>query len=376
MKVLVIPTWYPIDSDSLLGIYHKEFTESLNKNPSITADMLFISRQRITSFYKFPFMKKKNIIKEKNYNVYIYKMLNVGRISNKLQLNNYVKVLRKALNWYIKEKGRPDVIHANITIPAGYAASIVGKDLNIPVLVQEHASYFNRFFENANKNLGKYVLDNSYFTVVSKYMVKEMQKYTKNVDLLPNIVDTSVFKPSPHQKSNCINLVIACALRQGKKIEDIFAAMQILINNNYQVHLDIVGDGYLENYYKDLCTKLNLNNYVSFLGRKGKKDVAKIIARNDIYVISSDIETFAIGGIEALACGIPVVSTRCLGPETYLTNETGVFCEVGNPQSMAEAILKCINTKYDTKKLLNTAQKFSSEEIAKHALKMYEKIIK
>lgn len=376
MKVLVIPTWYPIDSDSLLGIYHKEFTESLNKNLNMTADMLFISRQKITSFYKYPFMKKKSILKETNYNVYMYKMLNVGRISAKLQLNNYVKVLRKAINWYIKENGRPDVIHANITIPAGYAASIVGKELNIPVLVQEHASYFKRFFEGNNKEIGKYVLDNSYFTVVSKYMVKEMQKYADNVEMLPNIVDTSIFKPQTHKKHDSIDLVIACALRQGKKIEDIFTAMKILIKDGYKVHLDIVGEGYLEKEYKELCNKLNLNKYVTFLGRKDKKDVAKIIAKNDIYVISSDIETFAIGGIEALACGVPVVSTKCLGPETYLTEEVGAFCEVGNPKSMAEAIIKVSKTQYDSKKLVGTAKRFSSEEIAKYALTLYEKITK
>ena len=122
--------------------------------------------------------------------------------------------------------------------------------------------------------------------------------------------------------------------------------------------------------------KLNLNKYVTFLGRKDKKDVAKIIAKNDIYVISSDIETFAIGGIEALACGIPVVSTKCLGPETYLTEEVGTFCEVGNPKSMAKAITRVSKTQYLRSKLVETANKFSSEEIAKYALTMYEKIIK
>ncbi len=374
MKVLVIPTWYPIGSDSLMGIYHKEFTESLNKLDDVKADMLFISRQKITSFYKFPFMKKKEIINESNYKTYMYKMLNVGRISFKLQLNNYVKVLRKAIKWYIKENGRPDVIHANISIPAGYASAIVGKELNIPVLVQEHASYFERFFTGTNKEYGKTVLDNSHFTVVSKYMQKEMLKYTKQVDVLPNIVDTSIFKKSKAPKRDAINLVIACALRQGKRIEDIFEAIEILKEEGHKVHLDIIGDGYLMSEYQELCHKKNLDENVTFLGRKDKNAVAKIMAKNNIYVISSDIETFAIGGIEALACGIPVVSTKCLGPETYLDSKCGVFCEVKNPKSMAEAIIKCHKTKYDPDYLVKVAKKFSSEEIAKQAVELYKSI--
>ncbi len=376
MKVLVIPTWYPIDSDSLLGIYHKEFTTSLNTLDNVTADMLFISRQKITSFYKFPFINKKSIIKESTYQTYIYKMLNVNRISFKLQLHNYVKVLRKALKWYIKEKGRPDVIHANITIPAGYAACVVGKEFNIPVLVQEHASYFKRFFTKDNQKYGQYVLDNSYFTVVSKYMLEEMHDLTNNVHLLPNIVDTSIFKPLPTKKHQSINLVIACALRQGKNISDIFKAMNILLAKGYKVHLTIIGDGYLLPTYKSLCTKLNLDSNVTFLGRKDKQDVAKIIAQNDIYIISSNLETFAIGGIEALACGIPVVSTKCLGPKTYLDSRCGCFCEVENPQSMADAIIKCSKTSYDPKYLISIAQKFSSQKIAQQALLMYQNILK
>ena len=376
MKVLVIPTWYPTGSDSLMGIYHKNFTEALNKVKGVTADILFIKREKITSFYKFPFIPKKTIISETNYKTYMYKMLNVGRISFNLQLNNYVKVLRKALKWYIKEKGCPDVIHANITIPAGYAACIVGKEFNIPVLVQEHASYFKRFFINDNYAKGKYVLENSYFTVVSKYMQKEMLEYTDNVEVLPNIVDTKIFKSMKKAKHDSLNLVIACALRQGKKIEDIFVAMVILQKEGYKIHLDIVGDGYLYDEYKSLAHKLDLDNNVAFLGRKEKEEVAKIIAKNDIYVISSDIETFAIGGIEALACGIPVVSTKCLGPETYLTEDAGAFCEVSDPKSMAKAIIKVSKTKYDPKKLINIAQKFSSEEIAKQAVNMYNEISK
>ena len=294
MKILVIPTWYPTGSDSLMGIYHKNFTEALNKIKNIKADILFISREKITSFYKFPFMKKKIIVNETNYKTYMYKMLNVGRISFNLQLNNYVKVLRKALKWYIKENGRPDVIHANISIPAGYAACIIGKEFNIPVLVQEHASYFKRFFTNDNYSKGKYVLENSYFTVVSKYMQKEMLEITDNVTVLPNIVDTKIFKSLKKTKHDSINLVIACALRQGKKIEDIFEAMKILIKENYKVHLDIVGDGYLYEEYKSLAHNLNLDNNVTFLGRKDKEDVAKIIAQNDIYIISSDMYTKCI----------------------------------------------------------------------------------
>ena len=64
MKVLVIPTWYPSGEDKLMGAYHKDFTEALNKN-NIEADMLYISRQRLSKPFKYFFMKKRELKKKK-----------------------------------------------------------------------------------------------------------------------------------------------------------------------------------------------------------------------------------------------------------------------------------------------------------------------
>ena len=57
MKVLVIPTWYPSGEDKLMGAYHKDFTNALNKN-GIKADMLYIERERLSKPLKYLFLKK------------------------------------------------------------------------------------------------------------------------------------------------------------------------------------------------------------------------------------------------------------------------------------------------------------------------------
>ena len=84
MNVLVIPAWYPRGKDKLMGIYHKEFCQALGNIKNIKVDMLFVDRQRIKAPIKYLFMKKKEIIKEKNYNVYITKMLDLDKISRTL----------------------------------------------------------------------------------------------------------------------------------------------------------------------------------------------------------------------------------------------------------------------------------------------------
>lgn len=138
LNVLVVPTWYPSGADKIMGIYHKEFTEALALNKDINVNMLYIDRQRLNNPIKYLFTKKKLIENEKEYKVYKYKMLNLGKISFKLQLYFYTLCLKRSFKNYLKENDCPDIIHAHVTVPAGYACSKIGRIYNIPVIVTEH----------------------------------------------------------------------------------------------------------------------------------------------------------------------------------------------------------------------------------------------
>lgn len=369
MRVVIVPTWYPNGKDKLMGIYHKEFTSAL-RNANVDTDMIYIMRYGFTDILKYIFSKKKIIVKENNYNVYIHKMLNVSKISSKLQLFLYTKKLESAIKKY---KYKIDILHAHVTIPAGYACTKIGKKYNIPVIVTEHSSYFERFFDN-NK-YGKYVLENSYMTTVSNYMRNRMLKYTTNCGIIPNLVDTTIFD-KPKIKDNIINLVSVSALRQGKHIDDIIKSLKLLIENDNikNIHLDIIGDGYLLNEYKAKCNELNMDEYVSFLGKKTKEEISEIFKYEDIFVIASDVETFCIPGIEALASGLPIVSTDCLGPTEYIDSKCGVICKVSDPISMSNAIKQVINTEYDINYLKEVSKRFDSKNIINKSLDIYNKI--
>lgn len=380
MRVLVIPSWYPIGEDKLMGNYHKEFTENLN-NFGINADMIFIERERFSRPLNYLFSKKQFINVEKNYQVYITKMFNLAPFSFDLQQKLYVKKIDKAYQKYVKIYGKPDIIHAHVTVPAGYAACKLGKKYKVPVIVTEHCAKLERFFnDQMYQKYGKYVLENSTFSTVSNYMKKNILKYTQNCYIIPNLVDVKTFKNTTKRPiNNTFNLVSVCALREGKKIENIFKAMDVLIDKGIKnIHLDVIGDGFLEEYYKNECKKLNLDKYVSFLGRKSKDEISKIMQKENALVISSEIESFAIPGIEALASGIPVISTKCLGPEEYIDDKCGALCEVNNVESLAIAIEKVINNydSYDPLYLNSVADKFSARNVIKNTEKIYNNIIK
>ena len=377
MNVLVIPSWYPSGKDKLMGIYHKEFCEALvSKN--INVNMLFIERERLNNPIKYLFMKKEYRIDENGYNTYVKRMLNVDKISFDWQLKRYVKALDQAFKKYLGKNKKPDIIHAMVSIPAGYAACIIGKKYKIPVLITEHASYFKRFFEGKNKEYGEIVLNNATFTTVSNYMAKEMNEYKKNCKVLPNVVDTEIFKKE-RKKIKELKLITVSALRQGKRIDDIIKSLKLLIeeHKNIKAKLTVVGDGFLEDYYKNKCHELKMDEYVDFVGRKTKEEIADLLTKHNIFVIASEKETFCIPGLEALASGIPVVATKCLGPEEYIDDSCGKLVEVGNMKELANAIYEVYQNidKYDRKHLQSIASSYSKEEVAKQAIKIYQEML-
>ena len=377
MKVLVIPSWYPDENDKLLGIYHKEYATAISNN-NIDVDMLYISRIGISKIFKYPFMMKKQIDNEKTYKVYKYRMLDISKISKKLQLKLYAKKLETFYKDYLKLNTKPDIIHSMVTLPSGYACAKLGKKYNIPVLVTEHSSNYYQYFKGINKKFGEYVLKNTTFSTVSNYMKNEL-----NLDkcyVIPNIVDTKIFNIKKHKNNKSLNLVTISAFRIGKNLEDIIKSLSLLIyeRNIKNVHLDIIGDGYLMSYLKEISKELNVYDYITFHGKKTKEEISKILSKNDIFIVASKLETFCIPGIEALAASLPVVSSKCKGPEEYIDRKSGELFEVGNINEMCDKIIKVSKNldKYDSKYLKSIANNYSYKNVSKLAKNIYEEILK
>ena len=221
------------------------------------------------------------------------------------------------------------------------------------------------------------MINNVEFTTVSKYMQDIALKYVPKCEVLPNLVDIDNYTNNGKRKiENRFNLVSLCALREGKKIDNIFKAIKKIDDIN--IHLDVIGDGFYEKYYKDECKKLNLDNKVNFLGRLDKKEISKIFAHEHALIISSELESFAIPGIEALASGIPVIATKCLGPEEYIDSQNGILCEKNNIDSLVKSIRYMYENynMYDSTYLRESVYRFSEKEVVSKAKQIYEEMLK
>ena len=382
LHVLVIATWYPHGGDKLIGIYHKQFCKALAEQ-GVKVNMLHVDAKPISFAPRYPFVKKAYRVKEEGYDTHFRLMLNRRRFSEKWQQEAYVKTLRKLYKAYEAEHGKPDILHAQVMIPAGHAVCVLGKELGIPVIITEHASYFKRFFTGWHIPYMNYVKENAAkITCVGKHMVSYLeQEKGISAQVLPNIVELSTFdRPRQEKRDQTLRIVTVCALRHGKNIRKGLQALAKLRDEGKLTDFKyiVVGDGYLLDGYKENAKELGLTEQVEFVGRKSHEEIAQILSGADIMLVTSNTETFCIPAIEAAAAGVPVVSTKCGGPEGFLTPEASELCEVDDTDSMAAAIWRMVERlpQLSEEQVRSVARPFDGASVAKQAISYYEEVLK
>ena len=382
LHILVIPTWYPGGSDQLLGIYHKHFSQALAEN-GVKVNMLFVDSQPISTLPRYPFMTKYYELPEKGYTTYCLRMLNMSRISYDLQMKLYAKKMEKLFLKYVAINGKPDVLHAQVTVPAGYAACVVGKKYGIPVIVTEHHGDFDYFFHGKEEEYIRFVGKHAAkITYVSSYMGDIFRKELGvQGQVLPNVVDCSRFSaPKAVDPNGPLQLVSVCALRIGKQIHIAAEALKILRESGRlptSFRYTVVGDGEMADTFKKWVAEMGMSDCVDFVGTKTQAEIAQILSRSHMLLIPSRRESFGIPAIEALAAGVPVISTRCNGPETFLTPACSELCEVNDPQGMADAIERMYHRLPELKEsdLRDVARQFDNASIAKLAQEYYREVM-
>lgn len=206
------------------------------------------------------------------------------------------------------------------------------------------------------------------------------EKHNIPAEVLPNIVNTKAFCGAKKTKDPAhFRLTTVSALRPGKCVENALQALKLLREQHPEKSFlyTIVGDGQEEAFYKKTASELGLNDIVSFAGRKTESEIAEILSQTDALLMASDIETFGIPAVEALAAGVPVISTRCKGPESFLNDDCAEFCNVHDPKDMEDAILRMAarSDTLDEAKIRAAAKPFDSVAVAEHAVQIYREAL-
>ena len=106
-----------------------------------------------------------------------------------------------------------------------------------------------------------------------------------------------------------------------------------------------------------LSRKLNISKRVNFTGYQKKPAVAEMLRHHHVLVLSSEVETFGVALVEAMTAGLPVIATRCGGPESIVSLETGILVKRNDSVKLAKAMQKIIDNYsiYDPNKIRQIA---------------------
>src|SRR5699024_5003704 len=146
-------------------------------------------------------------------------------------------------------------------------------------------------------------------------------------------------------------------------------------NMNENSHLIILGEGELEAELKSLAEKLEISERVSFIGFK--QNPYAYIKRADVFTLTSTTEGFGHVLVEALALGLPVVSTRCNpGAEEILGEEKyGMLSEVGNPSKLTHNLERALTLTEDERaEMIAQGKKRANEFAAGRIVEHYEEV--
>jgi glycosyltransferase involved in cell wall biosynthesis len=128
-------------------------------------------------------------------------------------------------------------------------------------------------------------------------------------------------------------------------VDVLLEAFALLRRRGVEVRLALAGDPYYRAYereaqrLRELAETLGVAEFIDMLGGQPPADVARLMAESAVVVLPSRRESFGAVLIEALACGTPVVATRCGGPEEIVTPDVGKLVPTEDPPALAAALL-------------------------------------
>lgn len=366
MNILILTKAFPDRTDDWAGIFVKEQADAIATGHSVTVVKCKIDYDKFRPF------SKAEVITSPDY-PYPCKTIIVSRSFPVYNQLNFIISAYYALSKIVKQN-KPDIIHCHYAYPSGIIAWLIKRKTGIPFIITEHTKIKTTFRSIFHRMLSKIALRKSCKVIaVSTALEKELiQEKIVNTVVIPNMIDTDKISPGKKQ-NNCFVIGFLGSMSTNNKGLDLLLSACICLP--FEFRLKIGGTGIFEEYYKALCGQMKLTEKTIFVGGVNPKDRNKFFSDIDLFVLPSRYETFGMVLIEALAAGIPVVSTRCGGPEDIINEEVGLLTDINNSGQITEAIQKIYSNYklYDAIKLRNYCiEKFGQGSFLKHIINLYQ----
>lgn len=350
--VLVLPTWYPTEAAPLNAPFVRDHVRAaaaaghrmvvfLDEGPN----------ERVRGLFE--------LVHDRDGEVRIVRFSyrrGTGRVAFTAAVVRLARILRR--------EGTPvEVIHAHIH-PMAWPAAIAGALLRRPFVVSENSSDWpRRTISRAALRRARLALPRAALVCpVNERLRQAIEAYgiRARFRIVPNAVDTSVFRPGPRRDGPAQTLVNVALHVEVKALDVLLRAFQQVAASRPGLRLRLIGEGPLTPDLRRLAGELGVADRVDFEGPAVPAEIAEALRGSDVFVLSSLSENLPLALLEALCCGLPAAATDVGGVPEAL-GEDGSLAPPGDPAALARAIAS----------VLDGNERYDHEAIARRAAERY-----
>lgn len=307
--------------------------------------------------------------------------------NEKTNFFGWTKAGESVFKHYLKKQGKPDIIHAHNALYGGLLARKISEKYTIPYLITEHSSYFSRgLVPNTlySKVLDAYKSSNC-LAVVSPFLGKELTRIigvsSKKWKWIPNVLEKEfeqfINQPLGRKNKDTFIFISIGSFIPIKGHLDLIKAFSDTFSPTEKVFLKIYGGGPLRNHMIQLVQKLNRAHQIHIGEYLNRKEIINLFKQSHCFVLPSEIETFGVVLIEAMSFGLPVLATKCGGPEYIVNESNGILIPPKNTVALKKSLRKLFQdyNHYDAKKIQHyVLDTFGSQAVTKKLIQEYQLI--
>lgn len=371
----MLTEWYPNEKDPQLGIFIQKHAKAIAENKDVSLiyveGTLSIKQDYIINNYQ-----------DEHLNVVHVKFKKAKGVFKYANFFRYRMALQRA---FLSLDLLPDMVHIHVPGRNSFLASFLNKKYEVPFIITEHwhgwlKGYYQKSFWR-KRWIYSLLKKSKAVTVVSKPLKESIENFMGseklNLHIIPNIVESNTENQELIKRDGNRILTVADLDDKTKNISGLLKAFNTFSDQYPEWELDIVGDGPDRNDLEALCKELKNSDKIHFLGRQVNSEVLKLYPQYKFYVCNSNTETFGISIAEALMAGVPVICTKCGGPEDFLNSENSILIQKNSEDELVEALnqMSIRHQNFNKTQLKDSVKQYSGASISKQFLELYDKIL-
>ncbi len=385
MKVLWLASWYPNKMSPLDGDFVQRHAQAVSEFVSVS--VIYVAQYG--EFITNPSLEhvETNNGQVKELRVYFNSLKTGIKILDRFLYNwKYFTVYLSTIRSYILKNGMPDLVHVHIPMKAGIIARWIKWKWKIPFMITEHSGTYvpgppDEFSKRSfyfRQNVRAIFKNASASTSVSAHngeIIKNLFKLS-HMHVIHNVVDTNRFFHQPDDTGTQFRFIHVSTMGYNKNIIGILNVCSKLKDIRQDWEIELIGP--VNEDVLRYIEKMKLRDLVVLKGEMSNTAVAGRMQKANTLVMFSRSENFPCTIIEALCCGLTVVSSNVAGIPEAVNSSNGILVESENEDQLLSAMNDAIDRRneFDRRGIAAAAfQKYSYHHIGKQFFLVYNKVL-